>query len=217
MIVLAPSLLLQLPHRPERSDRQHRAHDENKHRHSRKEAAGDIGAVDLALEALVTFAFVHLLALLTDGVAVRFLQLDKVEGHAGNVAQRYQGIEQSLPQQHGGPPVRYPEHPQSERGAGVDHQEPATDHSEDIRGPLQLMEEAVQLHHPVGVGSCEGAGPPKVVVVDAAQAGQVTVAAVVAVRHASADGDQQVDKELHELAETWQRWSHHGSWNTGRR
>lgn len=205
MIVLVPSLLLQLPHRPERSDRQHCAHDKNKHRHSRKEAAGDIGAVELTLEALVTFTFVHLLALLTDGIIVRFLQLDKVEGHPGNVAQRYQGIEQRLPQQHRGPPVRYPENPQSEHGTGVHHQEPATDHSEDIRGPLQLMKEAVQLHHPVGIGSCESTGPPKVVGVDSAQAGQITVAAVVAVRHASADGDQQIDKELHELAETWRR------------
>lgn len=202
MIVLVPSLLLQLPHRPERSDSQHRPHDKNTHRHDRKEAACDVRAVELTLEALVTFTFVHLLALLTDGAIVRFLQLDKVEGHPRNVAQRYQGIKQSLPQQHRGPPVRYPENPQSEHGAGVDHQEPASDHSEDIWGPLQLMKEAVQLHHPVGISSCESTGPTKVIVVDSAQAGQIAVPAVVAVRHPSTDGDQQIDKQLHKLAET---------------
>lgn len=173
--------------------------------------------MELALEALVTFAFVHLLPLLTGGAVVRLLQLDKVEGHPGDIAQRYQAIEQSLAQQHRGPAVRDPEGPQSEHGAGVGHQEAATDHGEDVRRPLELMKEAVQLHHPVGIGPREGAGPTEVIVVDSAQAGQVTVTAVVAVRHSGTDGDEQIHKDLHELAQTWETWVHQGLFNTGQR
>lgn len=202
--VLVPSFLLQLPHRPERSHCEHRTHNKNKHRHNRKETACNVRTVELTLEALVTFTFVHLLSLLTDGIIVCFLQLNKVEGHPRNVAQCYQGIKQSLPQQHRGATVRDPENPQSEHGTGVDHQEPAADHSEDVRRPLELVKEAVQLHHPVSISSGEGPGATEVIMVESAQAGQVTVTAVVAVRHSSADDDEKIHKHLHQLAETWE-------------
>lgn len=202
MTVLVPSLLLQLPHRPERSDCEHCTYNKNKHRHNRKESACNVCTVELTLEAPVAFTFVHLLSFLTDGITVRFLQLNKVEGHPRNVAQCYQGVKQSLPQQHRGPTVRDPENPQSEHGTGVDHQDPATDHSEDVRRPLELMKEAVQLHHPVSISSGESAGATKVIVVDSSQAGQITVTAVVAVRHSSTDDDEKIHKQLHKLTET---------------
>lgn len=202
MTVLVPSLLLQFSHQPERSDCKHCTNNKNKHRHNRKETDCNVRTVELALEAPVTFTFVHLLSLLADGIIVRFLQFEKVEGHPRNVAQRYQGVEQSLPQQHRGPTVRDPENAQSQHGTGVDHQEPATDHSEDVWRAFELMKEAVQLHHPVSISSGESPCASKVVVVDSSQAGQITVTTVVAVRHSSTDDDDKIHKQLHKLTET---------------
>lgn len=64
------------------------------------------------------------------------------------------------------------------------------------------MEQSVQLLHPVCIGSSEGIGSTKVIVVDSTKAGQVTVTAIVAVWHSSTDDDKQIHKQLHELAET---------------
>lgn len=158
----------------------------------------------LALKALVPFALVELLSLLTDGMVVGFLQLNKVEGQRGDVAQADQEVKQSLPQQYRGPAEGDSENPQSEHGTGVDHQNPSRSHGEDVGGPLELMEQLVQLLHPLCIGFTEGICSTIMIIVESTEAGQVTVTPIVAVWHSGTDDDKEIHKYLHKLAKTWE-------------
>lgn len=203
ILVLICTLLFKLSHWPEGSESQHCTKYKNKDPCHPKESSCNICTIKLTVKALESLALIHLLSFLTDGIIVSCLYFNKVECERRDVTQADQEAQQSLTQQHQRPAIRDSENSQGKHDAGVDHQNPGKGHREGIRGPFELVEQAVQLFHPGCVGSIEAVGSSELIIVNSTEAAQVTVTAIVAVRDSGTDYNEQVHKELHDLADTW--------------